>query len=197
MLLKVNASKCSFCATETEYLGDVLTQEGIKLQPKKVEAILALTPPQNLKQLHRFLGMVKYYRDLWERQSKMLLSLTNLVGECGHTKATRATKTKHTPWHWNDMHQTAFGIIKTALVKDVVLAYPDYLRGFEIYTDSCKFQPGAVITQNNRPMLGCKLLFLLLSPKPPKYYCHSNHSNSPIITVYSPVICQLESHQLP
>ena len=44
-------------------------------------------------------------------------------------------------------------IAKTAIVKDVVLAYlayPDYSQGFEIYTDSSKFQLGAVITQNNR-----------------------------------------------
>ena len=65
--LKVNAAKCSFCATETKYLGNVLTREGIKPQPKKVEAILALTLPQNVKQLRRFLGMVQYYRDLWAR----------------------------------------------------------------------------------------------------------------------------------
>ncbi len=65
--LKVNAEKCSFCATETEYLGYVLTREGVKPQPKKVEAILALTRSQNVKQLRRFLGMVQYYRDLWAR----------------------------------------------------------------------------------------------------------------------------------
>ena len=150
--LKVNAAKCSFCATETEYLGYVLTREGIKPQPKKVEAILVLTPPQNVKQLRRFLGMVQYYRDLWARRSEMLSPLTDLVGECGHTKATRATKTKRTPWHWDDVHQTAFENIKTAIAKDVVLAYPDYSQGFEIYTDSSKFQLGAIITQNNRPL---------------------------------------------
>jgi hypothetical protein len=46
--LKVNAAKCSFCATETEYLGYVLTREGLKPQPKKVQAILTTTPPQNV-----------------------------------------------------------------------------------------------------------------------------------------------------
>ncbi len=48
--LKVNAPKYSFCAIEMEYLGYVLTREGIKPQPKKVQAILALTLPQNVKQ---------------------------------------------------------------------------------------------------------------------------------------------------
>ena len=65
--LKVNAAKCSFCVTETEYLGYVLTREGIKPQPKKVEAILTLTLGQNVKQLRRFPGMAQYYRDLWAR----------------------------------------------------------------------------------------------------------------------------------
>ena len=82
-----------------------------------------------------------------------MLSPLTVVGECGHTKATRATKTKRTPWHWDDMHQSAFKNIKTAIAKDVVLAYPDYSQGFEIYTDSSKFELEAVITQNNKPLV--------------------------------------------
>ncbi len=50
------------------------------------------------------------------------------------------------------MHQTTFDNIKTTIAKDVILACPDYSQGFEIYTDSSKFQLGAVITQNNRPL---------------------------------------------
>ena len=49
------------------------------------------------------------------------------------------------------MHQT-FNNIQTTIAKDVVSAYPEYSQGFEIYTDSSKFQLGAVITQNNRPL---------------------------------------------
>ena len=59
-------------------------------------------------------------------------------------------KTKHKLWHWDKVHQTAFNNKKTTIAKDVVLTYPDYSQGFEIYTDSSKFQLGAVITQNNR-----------------------------------------------
>ena len=64
-----------------------------------------------------------------------------------------ATKTKRTPWHWDDVHQTTFKHIKTANAKDNDLAFPDYSQGFEIYTDSSKFQLGAIITQNNRPLV--------------------------------------------
>ncbi len=81
--LKVNAAKSLFCAHKLEYLGCILTREGIKPQPKKVQAILALNPPNNIKELRHFLGMVQYYRDMWAKRSEMLAPLTDLVGECG------------------------------------------------------------------------------------------------------------------
>ena len=106
--LKVNAHKSFFCTIEMEYLGYILTQDGIKPQPKKVQSILALTPPKSVKELRRFLGMVQYYRDIWARWSKMLAPLTSLVGECGHTKTSKVLKTKKKPWHCDAVHQKAF-----------------------------------------------------------------------------------------
>ncbi len=73
--LKINATKSVFCVQETEYLGYILTRGGIKQQPKKVQAILALNPPNNIKELHRFLGMVQYYKDMWQKRSEMLAPL--------------------------------------------------------------------------------------------------------------------------
>ncbi len=96
--LKVNAAKSLFCAHEIEYLGYIIIREGIKLQPKKVQAILALNLPNNVKELRHFLGMVQYYWDMWVRHSEMLAPLTDLVGECGITKTTKLNKTKKKPW---------------------------------------------------------------------------------------------------
>ncbi len=62
--LKVNAAKSSFCALEIEYLGYVLTRDGIKPQSNKVQAILAIESPTGVRQQRHFLGMVQYYRDL-------------------------------------------------------------------------------------------------------------------------------------
>jgi len=91
--LRINVAKSKFAATECEYLGYILTREGIKPQPEKVAAILALEPPQSVKQLRRFLCVVQYYRDLWEKHI-MLAPLTDLVGECGVTKSTKKKGTK-------------------------------------------------------------------------------------------------------
>jgi hypothetical protein len=96
--------------------------------------------------------MVPYYRDLWARWSKMLTPLTSLVGECGQTKTSKAKGTNKVPWHWGEVHQRAFNHLKATIPKDVVLAYPEYSKVFEIYTDASSKQLGAVITQDNRPI---------------------------------------------
>jgi hypothetical protein len=96
--------------------------------------------------------MVQYYRDLWAGWSNMLTPLTSLVGEWGQTKSTKAKETKKVPWHWDEVHERAFDHIKATTAKDVVLAYPDYSKVFEIYIDTSSKQLGAVITQDNSPI---------------------------------------------
>ena len=83
----------------------------------------------------------------------MLAPLTELVGECGQTKVTKAKGTKKVPWHWDEVHQEAFDHVKATIARDVVLAYPDYSEVFKIYTDASSKQVGAVITQKNRPIV--------------------------------------------
>ena len=56
------------------------------------------------------------------------------------------------PWRWDPIHQEAFDNIKATIAKEVVLAYPDFSKPFEIYTDASTMQLGAVITQDNRPI---------------------------------------------
>jgi hypothetical protein len=84
--LKVNAAKSFFCTHEIEYLGYILTRGGIKPQPKKVQAILVINPPNTVKELRHFLGMVQYYLDMWAKRSEMLAPLSNLVGEFREAK---------------------------------------------------------------------------------------------------------------
>ncbi len=151
--IKVNTAKSSLCAHEIEYLGYILTREGIKPQPKKLQVILALNLPTNIKELRHFLRMEQYYQDMWVRRSEMLAPLTDLVGECRETKTTKLNKTKKKPWRWDPIHQQAFDDVKAAKAKETIIAYPDFLKPFEIYTDASSTQLGAVITQDNRPIV--------------------------------------------
>jgi hypothetical protein len=74
------------------------------------------------------------------------------VGECGETKTTCKNKVKKKPWQWDSIHQEAFDNVKKPITKEVVLAYPDFTKPFDIYTDASTKQLGAVITQDNRPI---------------------------------------------
>jgi hypothetical protein len=111
-----------------------------------------LNPPSNIKELRHFLRMEQYYRDTWARRSEMLAPLTDQVGECRETKTTRINKTKKKPWRWDPTHQQAFENVKGAIAKETVLAYPDFSKPFEIYTDGSSTQLKAMITQNNMPI---------------------------------------------
>jgi hypothetical protein len=66
---------------ELQYLGYWRIRQGIQPQPKKVEAIPRLSAPQNRRQLRHFLGMVNYYRDVWQRRSHPLMPLTTLMAK--------------------------------------------------------------------------------------------------------------------
>jgi hypothetical protein len=56
------------------------------------------------------------------------------------------------PWHWDEVHQRAFDQVKATIAREVVLAYPDFSKVFEIYNNALSKQLGAVITQENRPI---------------------------------------------
>jgi hypothetical protein len=73
---KANVRRSLFAVEELKYLGLWLTRTGLQPQPKKVEAISRLTPPKMMKQLRRFLGMVNFYRDMWNGRSHVLALLT-------------------------------------------------------------------------------------------------------------------------
>ena len=82
------------------------------------------------------LGIVQYYRDIWEKNGDILAPLTDLVYECGVMKSTRAKTKKKLPWHWESVHQAAFDSIKAIFACDMVLVYPKFEEEFEIYTDA-------------------------------------------------------------
>ena len=137
--LKVNAPKSFFCQPELEYLGYWITRDGISPLPQKVNALRNIKPPQNKRQLRSFVGLINYYRDAWIRRSEALAPLTALTSD----------KAK---WQWTQVEQDAFDTIKRIASTHVLLAFPNFNKPFEIYTDASKSQLGAAITQNGKPI---------------------------------------------
>ena len=120
------------------FLGHWLTPSGVKPWHKKVDAILQLCPPTNIKQLRSFLGMVNYYHDMWLHCTHVLAPLTALTGKCSFT--------------WTTDCQQAFDHMKALVSSDALLAFPDHTQPFDIKTDASEYQLGSVIKQHGRPV---------------------------------------------
>ena len=79
--LKINASKSCFGAHKFDYLGYHVTCDRVMPIPKEDEAIKSLAVPKTCKQLHQFIGMTNFYRDMWQKRSELLTPLTGLTSK--------------------------------------------------------------------------------------------------------------------
>ena len=73
--LKLNAPKCSFWFKDIPYLGYVITRDGIKPGPKKVQGVMYIEWPATTIEVYVLIGKIQYYRDMWHRWSHVLYHL--------------------------------------------------------------------------------------------------------------------------
>ena len=121
--LSMKLSKCHFFAKEIQYLGHILGREGIKPVPAKTEAIKAIHPPVNLKQVRTFLGLVGYYRKFIKNFAKIAKPLTMLTR-------------MDVKFEWKETHHCAFMKLKDAIIQAPILRYPDTTKPYIVYTDA-------------------------------------------------------------
>jgi hypothetical protein len=70
--LKVNAPKCSFGVKEIPYLGYIISVDGLRPDPKKVQGIMDLNKLETAKEMKSLIGVIQFYRDMWPRRSHIL-----------------------------------------------------------------------------------------------------------------------------
>ena len=144
---------------EIQYLGHILGTEGIKPVPAKTEAIKAMHPPVNPKQVRTFLGLVGYYRKFIKNFAKIAKPLTMLTQ-------------MDIKFEWKETHHCAFMKLKEATIQAPILRYPDTTKSYIVYTDASRrhLQSSALTdTQWNRIPGSFLIAYIYRHPKEMEY----------------------------
>ena len=116
-------SKCEFAKSSVDFLGHVVSEEGLATDPHKIDAVRYWNQPTNLKELQSFLGLTNYYKKFVKDYSKITCPLTDLLSP-------------KKPYKWTDRQQEAFETLKIAMTTAPVLALPDPNLPFIVTTDA-------------------------------------------------------------
>jgi len=133
--LKAKPSKCVFFKSPIEFLGHLVSADGIEPQPDKVEKIENWPVPHCLTEVPAFVGLASYYRRFIKHFATLAEPLTSLM------------KGKPKQFVWTDEAQEAFEKLKRALLDIVTLAYPIPGLPCILDTDASDFAVGAVLSQ--------------------------------------------------
>ena len=134
--LTLNPRKFRFKCTSVPFFGNILTDKGIKPDPKKVESIKNWSIPQNVKDLQSFLGAVNFLGKFIQGLSSLRSSLQSLIK-------------KDVEHVWTANHTSAFNNIKQAICEETLLAYYDKDKPVFIEVDASGQGLGAVLLQRN------------------------------------------------
>ena len=138
--LKLKPSKCELFKQSISYLGHVVSEEGVRTDPKKIEAIRKWPRPHNVHTVRRFLGFVNYYRKFIKDYSKIARPLYNLISG---DNAKRRTN----PVEWSLGAEEAFQTLIERCTNTPILAYADFSLPFELHIDASGIRLGAVLYQ--------------------------------------------------
>jgi len=134
--MKVKPSTCEFHRSETEYLGFIIGQEGVKTDPVKTQAIWDWTTPKKIKEIQSFLGFCNFYRRFIEGLSRTAKRV--------YTKTKKKCISK---WEWGDNEQQAFDELKTKLTTAPVLVYFDRLAPTKIPRDASQYVCSGILSE--------------------------------------------------
>jgi len=132
--LKVNPGKCCFVAESIVFLGYVVSKEGVKPNPKKIDTVLRFPKSMMVTNVRSFLGLTGYYRKYVRGYSRLAGPLFEL------------TK-KDVAFIWNQGCQQAFDSLKKALVDAPILVHPNFKRPLCLDVDWSTKGVGAVLSQ--------------------------------------------------
>ncbi|KAL6461075.1 hypothetical protein MHYP_G00310410 [Metynnis hypsauchen] len=157
--LKLSPAKCRFFQTSVNYLGHVISKQGIQPNPEKVSAIKNWPRPTTVKEVRSFLGFAGYYRRFVRDFSKLVKPLNNLLkGEFASRRKANCCKHKSNSQalegRWNIECQVAFETIVDKLTSAPVLGFADWKLPYILHTDASTIGLGAALYQVQDGYLG-------------------------------------------
>ncbi len=132
--LQADIFKCEFHVQETAFLGLLVSTEGLRMDPKKVQAVLDWAKPTALKQVQAFVGFCNFYRRFIKDFSKIVRPMTQLTQ-------------KDVPFEWTEACQKAFDTLKKQVTEAPVLKHFDREREAILEADSSDYVNGGVLSQ--------------------------------------------------
>lgn len=149
--LKLKPEKCCLMQRRVEYLGHVISEEGISASDQKVAAVRQWPVPQNRDELRRFLGFTGYMRKFVRNYARVVEPLNELLkGEPLRKRDRRKARAKVDgvkPFVWEQSHENAFRLLIKTLTEAPVLAFADYDKEFVLQTDASASGLGAILYQ--------------------------------------------------
>ncbi len=155
--VKLKPEKCEMLCSEVRYVGRLVSSEGVRVDPKDLEAVQSLTSrtPQTVGDVRRLLGFVSYYRTFIQDFSRVAKPLYELLqakpeaakGSQYRSKVKGPQVPSRTPVEWTKNHQQTLERLIEMLVKPPVLAYPNFNLPFSLHTDASERGLGAILYQ--------------------------------------------------
>lgn len=159
--LRLAPKKCHFLRSSVNFLGYIVTRDGISTDPEKVRVIVDLsendvmvenTSVPSPSKIRSFLGMAGFYQQFFEgysQTSKPLFALTSGMKKPRHAKGKVCLPVtrKLTAADWTSECREAFDKLKKALLDNATLAHPDFSRPFLLSVDASSCGLGAVLSQ--------------------------------------------------
>ena len=146
--LKLKEVKCNFLKKHIQYLGHIISGEGITPVQERLESIQKMLPPRNPKEVKQFLGLIGYYRKFVPHFSDLARPLNALTR-------------KETVFEWTQICQESFELLKTSLMTEPILTYPDPNLPYVLFTNASKYAWACVLTQEKTHMAENKKVQIL------------------------------------
>ena len=142
--MKLAPDKCSFFKRKVKYVGHIVSEEGVEIDPEKTEKVVNWPKLSSPEDVRRFLGFVGYYRRFIRNFSTISKPLTDLMPI---PTSKRSKKHQQKPWTWGVEQEEAFTRLKELLVTAPILGYANSRLPFELHTDASGTALGAVLHQ--------------------------------------------------